>query len=200
MAWTLFYLVSTLVSAFQGEPVPWSNFCDNEWAHKDSCIRPVVLNEYSDRNYVPLVSFENLESVNSQKILPASASQQYFDRYVLMRFDQQGEISHGLGNMGKINLPLLGCLAVTWLVVFLSVVKVCMHIDKLYVAGNGINSLKTCSIKRGEPLKRIPFILSGIMRCVRHSLLSKAARSRQWSIEKANRYSRCTASSAEKGY
>ncbi|OQV19159.1 Sodium- and chloride-dependent glycine transporter 2 [Hypsibius exemplaris] len=52
-----------------------------------------------------------------------SAAQQYFDRVVLNKYEKGTMNRFSLSNMGGVNGALLGCLAGSWLIVFLSLVK-----------------------------------------------------------------------------
>ncbi|XP_055329331.1 sodium- and chloride-dependent glycine transporter 1-like isoform X2 [Paramacrobiotus metropolitanus] len=127
MAWTMYYFWSTLIAACKGEPVPWATFCDNEWAHKPTCIHPGKGENAAEHAltitgyHIPVVMFTNLTSAMSSKMV--SSSQQYFDRYVLMKYDKATNSAHSLSNLGAINTEMLGCLAATWVIVFLSLVK-----------------------------------------------------------------------------
>lgn len=121
----MFYFWTTIIAACSNRAVPWADFCDNEWSHKPSCIVPLssVVDRTEELN-LPVVEFVRAESASSGRIPISSASQQYFDRVVLMRYDKGGVISHSINNMGTVNWELLGCLAGTWVVIFLSLVKV----------------------------------------------------------------------------
>ncbi|XP_055346051.1 sodium- and chloride-dependent glycine transporter 2-like [Paramacrobiotus metropolitanus] len=123
MAWTMYYFWTTLAAACQGRPVPWSgDFCTSPWANEDSCI---VLQKAPEINAtdIPVVSFDTNEARSFKRF---SSAQQYFDRVILMRYEQGGNESTKFGlktSMGGINWFLTANLAGVSLLVFLSLVK-----------------------------------------------------------------------------
>ncbi|OQV19160.1 Sodium- and chloride-dependent glycine transporter 2 [Hypsibius exemplaris] len=124
MAWTMYYFWATLIAAFKGEDVPWANFCQSEWAHTPSCITPKNLGRQDGSELatvIPTVIFTNMST--DSNLRRESGAQQYFDRAVLMKYDQGQTYKYNLNNMGSVNLPLLACVAGSWLIVFISLVK-----------------------------------------------------------------------------
>ena len=81
MAWTMYYFWATFIAACQGSPTPWTNFCDSEWADKSTCARTASLEPYSG---IPVLEFNGDVTIKKKM---ESASQQYFDRYVMMKYD-----------------------------------------------------------------------------------------------------------------
>ncbi|XP_055329333.1 sodium- and chloride-dependent glycine transporter 2-like [Paramacrobiotus metropolitanus] len=126
MSWTMFYFWATLISAFRNEAVPWIHFCKSDWAHKETCVPPGSvaggeqwIHDFDNPNVLhPIIPFPVEKNLKY-----SSASQQYFDRYVLVKYDQGSPDPHGLENLGSISLELLGCLALSWIIVFFSLVK-----------------------------------------------------------------------------
>ena len=115
----------TLISAFQGQEVPWGDhFCNNEWAHYDTCV-PVNYVNQSDITgmspHIPVVEFTNETDSIEKKV---SVSQQYYDRVILQRYEKASTKSYGLGEMGNINWILFANLAGSWVVIFFTLVKV----------------------------------------------------------------------------
>ncbi|XP_055338461.1 sodium- and chloride-dependent glycine transporter 2-like [Paramacrobiotus metropolitanus] len=123
MAWTMYYFWTTLIAACQGQPVPWSgDFCTTDWAHRDTCL---VLKEAEKLNAseIEVVTFDTNEAHDFKRY---SSAQQYFDRVILMRYDQGGDESTKYGlksTMGSVNWILTANLAGCWVLVFLSLVK-----------------------------------------------------------------------------
>ncbi|XP_064311329.1 sodium- and chloride-dependent glycine transporter 1 [Phalacrocorax carbo] len=86
--------------------LPWA-YCSNSWNTAD-CV--AVLN-LSSRT--ALSNFSDFDNVTQKRTSP---SEEYWRRYVL-------ELSDDIGNLGEVRLPLLGCLGVSWVVVFLCLIK-----------------------------------------------------------------------------
>ncbi|TKS80307.1 Sodium- and chloride-dependent glycine transporter 1 [Collichthys lucidus] len=89
--------------------LPWT-YCNNPWNTPD--CSGVVGNSLANvtTSLVAGVS----EVVNRTK--RTSPSEEYWKHYVL-------NISDDIGNFGEVRLPILGCLAVSWLVVFLCLIR-----------------------------------------------------------------------------
>ncbi|CAN0278032.1 unnamed protein product [Bubo scandiacus] len=86
--------------------LPWT-YCSNAWNTPD-CTGVL------DRNLSSRAAL-NLTLLNdTQK--RTSPSEEYWRRYVL-------DLSDDIGNLGEVRLPLLGCLGVSWVVVFLCLIK-----------------------------------------------------------------------------
>ncbi|XP_048457882.1 sodium- and chloride-dependent glycine transporter 1 isoform X2 [Rhincodon typus] len=90
--------------------LPWS-YCTNRW-NKDDCSS--MLNPNRTANISDLS--RNISTLLNQTAKRTSPSEEYWNYYVL-------RISNGIGNFGEIRLPLLGCLVVAWVVVFLCLIK-----------------------------------------------------------------------------
>ncbi|OQV19158.1 Sodium- and chloride-dependent glycine transporter 2 [Hypsibius exemplaris] len=119
MSWTMFYFWTTLIAAIKSEPVPWADFCNHEYAFKESCVSFSAADE-KEIPTLPVVVFTN---VSTDGFKPQSAAQQYFDRVVLNKYKKATLERYTLSNMGDVNLGMLGCLAGSWLLVCLSLLK-----------------------------------------------------------------------------
>ncbi|NWQ83323.1 SC6A9 protein, partial [Columbina picui] len=87
--------------------LPWT-YCSNAWNTPD-CVG-VLDGNLSSRAALNLTRLFN----TTQK--RTSPSEEYWRRYVL-------DLSDDIGNLGEVRLPLLGCLGVSWVVVFLCLIK-----------------------------------------------------------------------------
>ncbi|XP_030310844.1 sodium- and chloride-dependent glycine transporter 1 isoform X1 [Calypte anna] len=87
--------------------LPWT-YCSNTWNTPD-CVG-VLDGNVSSRAALNLTHLLN----STQK--RTSPSEEYWRRYVL-------NLSDDIGNLGEVRLPLLGCLGVSWVVVFLCLIK-----------------------------------------------------------------------------
>ncbi|NXI39805.1 SC6A9 protein, partial [Galbula dea] len=87
--------------------LPWT-YCSNPWNTPD-CMG-VLDGNLSSRAALNLTRLLN----TTQK--RTSPSEEYWRRYVL-------NLSDDIGNLGEVRLPLLGCLGVSWVVVFLCLIK-----------------------------------------------------------------------------
>ncbi|XP_057281862.1 sodium- and chloride-dependent glycine transporter 1 isoform X6 [Pezoporus wallicus] len=85
--------------------LPWT-YCSNAWNTPD-CVG-VLDGNLSSRAAL------NLALNATQK--RTSPSEEYWRKYVL-------DLSDDIGNLGEVRLPLLGCLGVSWVVVFLCLIK-----------------------------------------------------------------------------
>uniref|UniRef100_A0A8C8B579 Transporter n=1 Tax=Otus sunia TaxID=257818 RepID=A0A8C8B579_9STRI len=86
--------------------LPWT-YCSNAWNTPD-CTGVL------DRNVSSRAAFNFTLFNGTQK--RTSPSEEYWRRYVL-------DLSDDIGNLGEVRLPLLGCLGVSWVVVFLCLIK-----------------------------------------------------------------------------
>ncbi|NXK06334.1 SC6A9 protein, partial [Herpetotheres cachinnans] len=87
--------------------LPWT-YCSNAWNTPDCA--GVLDGNLSSRAALNLTRLLN----TTQK--RTSPSEEYWRRYVL-------DLSDDIGNLGEVRLPLLGCLGVSWVVVFLCLIK-----------------------------------------------------------------------------
>ncbi|XP_042662242.1 sodium- and chloride-dependent glycine transporter 1 [Tyto alba] len=87
--------------------LPWT-YCSNAWNTPD-CAGVL------DGNLSSHAAL-NLTHVLNATQKRTSPSEEYWRWYVL-------ELSDDIGNLGKVRLPLLGCLGVSWVVVFLCLIK-----------------------------------------------------------------------------
>ncbi|XP_059334250.1 sodium- and chloride-dependent glycine transporter 1 isoform X1 [Ammospiza nelsoni] len=87
--------------------LPWT-YCSNPWNTPD-CVG-VLDGNLSSRAALNISQLLN----TTQK--RTSPSEEYWRRYVL-------NLSDDIGNLGEVRLPLLGCLGVSWVVVFLCLIK-----------------------------------------------------------------------------
>ncbi|XP_023788308.1 sodium- and chloride-dependent glycine transporter 1 [Cyanistes caeruleus] len=87
--------------------LPWT-YCSNPWNTPD-CVGVL------DRNLSSRVALNITQLLNTTQ-KRTSPSEEYWRRYVL-------NLSDDIGNLGEVRLPLLGCLGVSWVVVFLCLIK-----------------------------------------------------------------------------
>ncbi|NWS62621.1 SC6A9 protein, partial [Chunga burmeisteri] len=87
--------------------LPWT-YCSNAWNTQDCAgVLDGNLSSHAALNLTGLLN-------TTQK--RTSPSEEYWRRYVL-------DLSDDIGNLGEVRLPLLGCLGVSWVVVFLCLIK-----------------------------------------------------------------------------
>ncbi|XP_077132266.1 sodium- and chloride-dependent glycine transporter 1 isoform X3 [Ranitomeya variabilis] len=86
--------------------LPWT-YCNNPW-NTDSCVGVLSPNTTSNFN----LTSELLNQTGKR----TSPSEEYWRRYVL-------RISDDIGNFGDVRLPILGCLGLSWVVVFLCLIR-----------------------------------------------------------------------------
>ncbi|XP_073420980.1 sodium- and chloride-dependent glycine transporter 1 isoform X5 [Dendrobates tinctorius] len=86
--------------------LPWT-YCNNPW-NTDSCVG--VLSPSTNS------SFNLTSELLNQTGKRTSPSEEYWRRYVL-------RISDDIGNFGDVRLPILGCLGLSWIVVFLCLIR-----------------------------------------------------------------------------
>ncbi|KAI5730639.1 hypothetical protein M8J76_015916 [Diaphorina citri] len=121
MSYTLYYMFSSL----QFE-VPWSK-CDPEWADMSTCYVRGVNSENNSNS--SSVSYQSSNSSNSSLVYDnnnsiifynstnvETASLQFWERKVL-------KLSDGIENLGPVKTDLAICLAVSWIVVVLCLMK-----------------------------------------------------------------------------
>ncbi|NXR03446.1 SC6A9 protein, partial [Sagittarius serpentarius] len=87
--------------------LPWT-YCSNAWNTPDCA--GVLDGNLSSRTAINLTRLLNATQKRT------SPSEEYWRRYVL-------DLSDDIGNLGEVRLPLLGCLSVSWVVVFLCLIK-----------------------------------------------------------------------------
>ncbi|XP_059840112.1 sodium- and chloride-dependent glycine transporter 1 isoform X3 [Hypanus sabinus] len=100
-----YYFFSSMTSV-----LPWT-YCNNNWNRKDCSS---MLNPNRTYNFTELS--QNISTLLNQTAKRTSPSEEFWNYYVL-------KTSDGIGNFGEVRLPLLGCLAVAWFVVFLCLFK-----------------------------------------------------------------------------
>ncbi|XP_042320542.1 sodium- and chloride-dependent glycine transporter 1 isoform X1 [Sceloporus undulatus] len=88
--------------------LPWT-YCNNPWNTPD-CTGVLDVTNGSAESSV------NFTQIFNQTLKRTSPSEEYWRRYVL-------KLSDDIGNLGEVRLPLLGCLGVSWVVVFLCLFK-----------------------------------------------------------------------------
>ncbi|XP_074858275.1 sodium- and chloride-dependent glycine transporter 1 isoform X2 [Carettochelys insculpta] len=88
--------------------LPWT-FCSNPWNTPD-CAGVL---DTPNGSAAPAL---NLSQLFNRTLRRTSPSEEFWRRYVL-------KLSDDIGNLGEVRLPLLGCLGVSWLVVFLCLIK-----------------------------------------------------------------------------
>ncbi|XP_069719061.1 sodium- and chloride-dependent glycine transporter 1 isoform X1 [Phaenicophaeus curvirostris] len=87
--------------------LPWT-YCSNPW---NTPVCAGVL----DGNLSSHATF-NLTNILNTTQKRTSPSEEYWRNYVL-------KLSDDIGNLGEVRLPLLGCLGVSWVIVFLCLIK-----------------------------------------------------------------------------
>ncbi|KAG8132289.1 hypothetical protein E2320_010155 [Naja naja] len=88
--------------------LPWT-YCNNFW-NTGNCTSVLDVTNSS------MGSSVNITHIFNQTLKRTSPSEEYWRRYVL-------KLSNDIGNLGEVRLPLLGCLGVSWIVVFLCLIK-----------------------------------------------------------------------------
>ncbi|EMP34180.1 Sodium- and chloride-dependent glycine transporter 1 [Chelonia mydas] len=88
--------------------LPWT-YCTNPWNPPD-CSG--VLDAANGSAAPPL----NLTQLLNHTLKRTSPSEEFWRRYVL-------KLSDDIGNLGEVRLPLLGCLGISWVIVFLCLFK-----------------------------------------------------------------------------
>nr|XP_060629338.1 sodium- and chloride-dependent glycine transporter 1 isoform X2 [Anolis sagrei ordinatus] len=88
--------------------LPWT-YCNNPWNTAD-CTGVLDVTNGTAASQV------NFTQLFNQTLKRTSPSEEYWRRYVL-------KLSDDIGNLGEVRLPLLGCLGVSWIVVFLCLFK-----------------------------------------------------------------------------
>ncbi|CAM4595162.1 unnamed protein product [Lepidochelys olivacea] len=88
--------------------LPWT-YCTNPWNTPD-CSG--VLDAANGSAAPPL----NLTQLLNHTLKRTSPSEEFWRRYVL-------KLSDDIGNLGEVRLPLLGCLGISWVIVFLCLFK-----------------------------------------------------------------------------
>ncbi|XP_032621497.2 sodium- and chloride-dependent glycine transporter 1 [Chelonoidis abingdonii] len=88
--------------------LPWT-YCTNPWNTPD-CTGVL---DATNSSAAPLL---NLTQLLNHTLKRSSPSEEYWRRYVL-------KLSDDIGNLGEVQLPLLGCLGISWVVVFLCLFK-----------------------------------------------------------------------------
>ncbi|KAI5702074.1 hypothetical protein M8J75_016290 [Diaphorina citri] len=135
MSYTLYYMFSSL----QFE-VPWSK-CDPEWADMSTCYVRGVNSENNSNS--SSVSYQSSNSSNSSLVYDnnnsiifynstnvETASLQFWERKVL-------KLSDGIENLGPVKTDLAICLAVSWIVVVLCLMKGIKTSGKVWHAAAG---------------------------------------------------------------
>ncbi|XP_034980077.2 sodium- and chloride-dependent glycine transporter 1 isoform X1 [Zootoca vivipara] len=88
--------------------LPWT-YCGNYWNTPDCAGVLDVTNGSAGSSL-------NFTQLFNQTVKRTSPSEEYWRRYVL-------KLSDDIGNLGEVRLPLLGCLGVSWVVVFLCLIR-----------------------------------------------------------------------------
>uniref|UniRef100_A0A8D2J099 Transporter n=2 Tax=Varanus komodoensis TaxID=61221 RepID=A0A8D2J099_VARKO len=88
--------------------LPWT-YCNNYW-NTANCTGVLDFTNGSAGSSL------NLTQSFNQTLKRTSPSEEYWRRYVL-------KLSDDIGNLGEVRLPLLGCLGISWIVVFLCLIK-----------------------------------------------------------------------------
>ncbi|RWS21213.1 sodium- and chloride-dependent glycine transporter 2-like isoform X3, partial [Leptotrombidium deliense] len=105
MSYAVFYIWST----FQHE-LPWSR-CDAKWANETNCVVRSQMVRLS-KPVEKILIFDNVSGV----LKGNSSSQVFWEREVL-------ELSSGIDQLGGIKWDLATCLAISWIVIVLCLIK-----------------------------------------------------------------------------
>uniref|UniRef100_A0A2R9CHE3 Sodium- and chloride-dependent glycine transporter 1 n=1 Tax=Pan paniscus TaxID=9597 RepID=A0A2R9CHE3_PANPA len=93
--------------------LPWA-YCNNPWNTHD-CAGVLDASNLTNGSR-PAALPSNLSHLLNHSLQRTSPSEEYWRLYVL-------KLSDDIGNFGEVRLPLLGCLGVSWLVVFLCLIR-----------------------------------------------------------------------------
>uniref|UniRef100_A0A2I3GCK6 Transporter n=1 Tax=Nomascus leucogenys TaxID=61853 RepID=A0A2I3GCK6_NOMLE len=93
--------------------LPWA-YCNNPWNTRD-CAGVLDASNLTNGSR-PAASPSNLSHLLNHSLQRTSPSEEYWRLYVL-------KLSDDIGNFGEVRLPLLGCLGVSWVVVFLCLIR-----------------------------------------------------------------------------
>ncbi|XP_071984706.1 sodium- and chloride-dependent glycine transporter 1 isoform X3 [Engystomops pustulosus] len=95
--------------------LPWT-YCNNPW-NTENCAGVLSPSSNSSFNLsAPLHQALNMSVLLNQTTKRTSPSEEYWRRYVL-------QLSDDIGNFGEVRLPILGCLGLSWIVVFLCLIR-----------------------------------------------------------------------------
>ncbi|KAJ3595230.1 hypothetical protein NHX12_004534 [Muraenolepis orangiensis] len=92
--------------------LPWT-YCNNPW-NTPACVGVMDAANRTLANATGVL--QGVAEVVVNRTKRTSPSEEYWKHYVL-------KISDDIGNFGEVRLPLLGCLALSWVVVFLCLIK-----------------------------------------------------------------------------
>uniref|UniRef100_A0A8C4L253 Transporter n=1 Tax=Equus asinus TaxID=9793 RepID=A0A8C4L253_EQUAS len=93
--------------------LPWA-YCNNPWNTPD-CTGVLDASNLTNGSR-PATLPSNLSHLLNHSLQRTSPSEEYWRRYVL-------KLSDDIGNFGEVRMPLLGCLGVSWVVVFLCLIR-----------------------------------------------------------------------------
>uniref|UniRef100_A0A8C8YTT8 Transporter n=1 Tax=Prolemur simus TaxID=1328070 RepID=A0A8C8YTT8_PROSS len=93
--------------------LPWA-YCNNPWNTPD-CASVLDAANLTNGSR-PAARPSNLSHLLNHSLQRTSPSEEYWRLYVL-------KLSDDIGNFGEVRLPLLGCLGVSWVVVFLCLIR-----------------------------------------------------------------------------
>lgn len=93
--------------------LPWA-YCNNPWNTPD-CAGVLDASNLTNGSR-PAALSGNLSHLFNYTLQRTSPSEEYWRLYVL-------KLSDDIGNFGEVRLPLLGCLGVSWVVVFLCLIR-----------------------------------------------------------------------------
>ncbi|XP_066865421.1 sodium- and chloride-dependent glycine transporter 1 isoform X11 [Kogia breviceps] len=93
--------------------LPWA-YCSNPWNTPD-CAGVLDASNITNGSRPPALP-GNLSHALNHTLQRTSPSEEYWRLYVL-------KLSDDIGNFGEVRLPLLGCLGVSWVVVFLCLIR-----------------------------------------------------------------------------
>uniref|UniRef100_A0A8C5QZZ9 Transporter n=1 Tax=Leptobrachium leishanense TaxID=445787 RepID=A0A8C5QZZ9_9ANUR len=94
--------------------LPWT-YCNNLWNTKN-CAGVLSPSSNITLNLTAHQDLLNLTSAVNQTFKRTSPSEEYWRKHVL-------QLSGDIGDFGEVRLPLLGCLALSWVVVFLCLIR-----------------------------------------------------------------------------
>uniref|UniRef100_A0A4W4G788 Transporter n=1 Tax=Electrophorus electricus TaxID=8005 RepID=A0A4W4G788_ELEEL len=93
--------------------LPWT-YCNNPWNTPD--CSGVVGTAHTNATLANVSAALSAVTNMANRTKRTSPSEEYWRNYVL-------NVSDGIGNFGEVRLPILGCLAISWVVVFLCLIR-----------------------------------------------------------------------------
>uniref|UniRef100_A0A1I8I3A5 Transporter n=2 Tax=Macrostomum lignano TaxID=282301 RepID=A0A1I8I3A5_9PLAT len=127
MSWICFYLVHSFFN-----PLPWSG-CDPAWGNGSSCFWTNLTAANSSEDYATDMDIDLLRSENCSAFAAdrRSPTELFFERNLL-------GLTSGIHDLGEIRWELVVCLVVSWICVYLCLIKGVQSLGKVvYVTALG---------------------------------------------------------------